>query len=125
MRIGADGDGIGALPDGTSVYLAATLPGETVLAHLESRRGEGWVGDVVAMVAASSERIEPACPHFASCGGCVLQHWRDVPYRAWKAGLLEAALRPAGFSASVAPLLTRRRGRAGAWIWPYAVREVR
>lgn len=41
----------------------------------------------------------PPCPHFARCGGCALQHWRDTDYRAWKAGLLAHALRGAGFAA--------------------------
>src|SRR5699024_2733297 len=27
------------------------------------------------IVKASPERIEPACPHFELCGGCVWQHW--------------------------------------------------
>lgn len=109
-RIGADGDGIGALPDGTSLYLAGTLPGETVLAQPIARRGEGWAASVVAVIAASPERVAPACPHFGVCGGCTLQHWADAPYRAWKAGLLEAALRRAGFAPVLSPLVSTPPG---------------
>jgi 23S rRNA (uracil1939-C5)-methyltransferase len=43
-------------------------------------------------------RIEPPCPHFGACGGCILQHWRDDAYLAWKTGLLRTALRRAGFA---------------------------
>ena len=57
------------------------------------------------MIAASPERADPPCPHFGTCGGCTLQHWQEVPYRAWKAGLLEAALRRAGYAAATAPLV--------------------
>ena len=42
--------------------------------------------------------MTPPCRHFGRCGGCVLQHWRDGDYRAWKAGLLSYALRQAGFA---------------------------
>ena len=77
-------------------------------------RGEGWAACVEALIAASPERADPPCPHFGVCGGCTLQHWQDAPYRAWKAGLLEAALRRAGYAAAIAPLAatppgTRRR----------------
>jgi len=109
-RIGADGDGIGTLPDGTSVYLAGTLPGETVLAQPGGKRGEGRAATVAATIAASPERVAPACPHFGSCGGCTLQHWADAPYRAWKAGLLAAALWRAGFSPAIAPLVATPPG---------------
>ncbi len=113
-RVGADGDGVAELADGTPFYLAGTLPGETVLAHRVKPRGEGWAGQVDAVIAPSPDRAAPPCPHFGSCGGCTLQHWQDAPYRAWKAGLLQAALRRAGYAAETAPLVatphgTRRR----------------
>ena len=104
-RIGADGDGIAALPDGTPLYIAGTLPGETVLARPAGKRGEGLAATVEAVLVPSPERAEPPCPHFGRCGGCRLQHWQDAPYRAWKTGLLEAALRRAGYSLAIAPLV--------------------
>ena len=109
-RVGADGDGIAALPDGGFLFIAGALPGETVLARPEAKRGEGWAAAIDALVAASPERTAPPCPHFGACGGCALQHWQDGPYRAWKAGLLEAALRRAGFAAEIAPLLATSPG---------------
>ncbi len=57
------------------------------------------------MLDASPERVTPPCPHFGACGGCALQHWEAAPYRAWKSGLLDDALRRAGFETpSLAPL---------------------
>jgi len=116
-RVGADGDGVGSyvapspnpLPQGEgasappppvgggreegSVYIPLTLPGETVRARVAGQRGtlDGIVGS-------SPARTEPPCPHFGTCGGCTLQHWRDADYLAWKSIQLEAALRRAGFS---------------------------
>jgi 23S rRNA (uracil1939-C5)-methyltransferase len=104
-RIGADGDGIATLADGTRIFLARTLPGERMRVH----------GGAAEILAASPQRVTPPCPHFGACGGCAVQHWRDDAYIAWKTGLLEAALRRAGFSeipmspAARTPPRSRRR----------------
>jgi 23S rRNA (uracil1939-C5)-methyltransferase len=97
-RVGAEGDGIGHLPDGTSLYVPLTLPDEGVVVLPLRRRGEGWQGVVQSVDSASPARAKPPCQHFGSCGGCVLQHWQHEPYQAWKSALLEAALRTAGFT---------------------------
>jgi 23S rRNA (uracil1939-C5)-methyltransferase len=83
FAVGADGDGIARLPDGTTRFLPFTLPGETV--------ADG------AVVTLSPDRVAPPCPHFGTCGGCALQHWAPTPYLEWKRGLLTAALARAGF----------------------------
>jgi 23S rRNA (uracil1939-C5)-methyltransferase len=91
-RVGAQGDGVGALPDGGEVFLPFTLPGEVVEAELSGTRGR-----VSELIEASAERVAPPCPHFGSCGACSLQHWADAPYTAWKRRLLVEALARAGF----------------------------
>ena len=96
-RIGAEGDGVGRLPDGAPIYTPLTLPGEVVVAEPIRSRGDGWVARLVGIERPSASRVEPPCPQFGRCGGCMLQHWRDSDYAAWKRGLLEAALRRAGF----------------------------
>lgn len=98
-RVGSEGDGVAHLPDGTSLYLPFTLPGETVTARPLRSRGDGWHAFAETIADASGARVEPPCRHFGRCGGCVLQHWRDSDYRAWKGGLLSYALRQAGFAA--------------------------
>jgi 23S rRNA (uracil1939-C5)-methyltransferase len=96
-RIGADGDGVAALPSGQPAYLPLTLPGEHVAASGFVRRGEGWAGEAVIVTSSSDRQVAP-CPHFGACGGCTLQHWRDAPYAAWKSDQLRAALARAGFA---------------------------
>jgi 23S rRNA (uracil1939-C5)-methyltransferase len=118
-RIGAEGDGIGYVCDddraASPVYIPLTLPGETVRARIVARRGDGWAGEAETILEASPARIEPPCPHFGVCGGCTLQHWRDGEYIEWKRGLLEAALRRAGYPLAMSrpsartPPETRRR----------------
>jgi 23S rRNA (uracil1939-C5)-methyltransferase len=97
-RIGSEGDGIAHLPDGTPLYIPFTIPGETVSAHPTQSRGDGWHAIAGIVENPGTARVDPPCRHFGRCGGCVLQHWRDADYRAWKAGLLAHALSQAGFA---------------------------
>jgi 23S rRNA (uracil1939-C5)-methyltransferase len=69
------------------LFVPLTLPGERVRMQ----------GSHTEIIAPSVERIAPPCPHFGTCGGCALQHWRDDSYAAWKSGLLQDALLRAGF----------------------------
>ena len=114
IRLGVEADGIAEHPNGGALFLPFTLPGETVRATPTQKRGEGWAGNAEILVP-SPARVTAPCPHFTACGGCVLQHWDDTAYAAWKSELLTAALARAGFTAPpVAPLHrtspgTRRR----------------
>jgi len=125
--LGARGDGVVLLPRAADdvdreqqpepLYLAQTLPGERVLARVGGPSPQGLRGEVLELLSASPDRVEPPCPHFGPCGGCLLQHFAAAPYRAWKRGLLVEALRKRGFREAeelVRPLLalppgTRRR----------------
>jgi len=49
-------------------------------------------GELEALLDASSNRIQPLCPHFGDCGGCALQHWAPAPYLAWKIEQIRLAL---------------------------------
>ncbi|MCB1382500.1 MAG: class I SAM-dependent RNA methyltransferase [Notoacmeibacter sp.] len=107
-HLGAQGDGVAKTPGGP-VYVPFTLPGEVVNVAVAGKRAEP-----VAILEASQERVEPACRHFTTCGGCALQHWQGDAYRAWKRGLVTHALEGRGIKAEVAPLAacapgTRRR----------------
>ena len=75
-RMGADGDGVTPLPDGTSLYAPNTLPGEWVQPGDLTRRGDGWTA-AATIIEPASDRAVPPCPHFGLCGGCTVQHWRD------------------------------------------------
>ena len=90
--MGADGDGVAALPDGGALFIPDTLPGELVQPGALQRRGEGWTTDAVVLEA-SPDRVTPLCPHFGPCGGCTLQHWQDGAYAGWKVAQVTDALR--------------------------------
>lgn len=68
-----DGRGV-ARVDGKPVSIHGALPGERVLfRYLKRRRGRDE-GQVVSVVEAAAERVEPRCAHYGVCGGCSLQH---------------------------------------------------
>ena len=82
--------------DGRTVFVPGTLPGEDVTAA-----GEGERLALTAVIAASPDRVEPFCRHYGRCGGCQLQHWREEPYRAWKAALVSEALAARGLPSEI------------------------
>ena len=100
--LGHRGDGIADGPGGP-LYIPCTLPGEVV--EVEAWPGHPDRRQLLNVERASAERIAPICPHFGTCGGCALQHWQSAPYRAWKRGLVVAALRQAGIEAAVDELI--------------------
>lgn len=81
------------------VFVPYALPGERIEARIDGQRGE-----IDVIMTPSADRVAPFCRHFTRCGGCQLQHWRDLPYRAWKRDLLVMALARAGIEAPVGDL---------------------
>lgn len=107
-RLGAQGDGI-ADSEGGQVFVPFALPGETVTAARNGQHGE-----LMAVLEASPQRVDPACRHFTECGGCVIQHLEDSAYRAWKRDKVVQALASRQIEAPVGDLVscaphTRRR----------------
>ncbi|MDF1608603.1 class I SAM-dependent RNA methyltransferase [Hoeflea sp. YIM 152468] len=104
-RLGGQGDGIADTSNGP-VFVPFTVPGDTINAAVEKGRAS-----LMAVLEPSSDRVTPPCPHFgpdddnAGCGGCALQHVADGAYRAWKHGLVVAALKSRGIDTDVAPLV--------------------
>lgn len=95
--LGAEADGLAQGSDGTRFFVPLTLTGETVHARPTAPRAGGWGAFAETIFTPSRDRVAPPCVHFGTCGGCTLQHWRADPYLAWKTGLLDTALRRAGY----------------------------
>ncbi len=104
-RLGSDGDGIGELAGGERIYVPNALPGETLRIKPDAKRGEGFSATIEELLIPSPNRVNPECRHFGVCGGCSLQHWAPAEYFAWKTNLLASALRRAGFTPDLAPLV--------------------
>lgn len=88
------GDGVFASPEGRRA-IPFGLPGDSV--RLD--------GETAELVPASPDRVVPPCPVFGTCGGCRMLHAGDALYARWKAGLVEDALRAAGLSPPMTPMV--------------------
>ncbi|MEM7171759.1 MAG: class I SAM-dependent RNA methyltransferase [Pseudomonadota bacterium] len=112
--LGARGDGL-AECEGRPLYLPQTLAGDRVLAQVTGKRGSGFKGKVVELLAEGPGRVEAPCPHFGPCGGCSVQHLKTSLYEEWKTNLLKAALARNGLEGvaisplAVVPAQSRRR----------------
>jgi 23S rRNA (uracil1939-C5)-methyltransferase len=68
-----DGRGV-ARREGKAVFISGALPGEVVRARQTGRNRSFDEAVTLEVLTPSPQRIEPACPHFGTCAGCVLQH---------------------------------------------------
>ncbi len=110
-KLGTEGAGLARL-DGKPVLVPDALPGERVRVETEGGREPARL---LERLSDSADRIAPACRHFGSCGGCVLQHLAPIPYAGFKRQLVRDALGRQGLGAVevaeplVSPPASRRR----------------
>ncbi|MEQ8201256.1 MAG: class I SAM-dependent RNA methyltransferase, partial [Syntrophomonadaceae bacterium] len=69
------GEGVGRV-QGQVVFIPHAIPGETVEVDIRERKKTYLRAQLKEVVAASPDRIEPACPYYYKCGGCSYQHMR-------------------------------------------------
>lgn len=63
-----------ARDEGKAVFVPLALPGEQARVRIaEEKRGYA-TAEIEELVSTAPQRVTPACPHFASCGGCQYQH---------------------------------------------------
>ena len=113
-----DGRGVGHR-EGKAIFVTGALPGETVRVEQTGRNRHFDEGRTLEVLVASPDRIEPRCPHFGTCAGCVLQHLAEARQIAAKHGVLMDNLQRIGHVAPgqvLEPLVDaawgyRRKGR--------------
>jgi 23S rRNA (uracil1939-C5)-methyltransferase len=59
---------------GKVTFISGALPQETVMAEQTGKSRHFDEARTVEVLSASPHRVEPRCPHFGVCAGCVLQH---------------------------------------------------
>jgi 23S rRNA (uracil1939-C5)-methyltransferase len=78
--------------DGKVIFIEGGLPGEIVEYASYRRKPTFEQASATAVRKASSQRVEPRCPHFGVCGGCSMQHLGAEAQTAAKQRVLEDAL---------------------------------
>jgi 23S rRNA (uracil1939-C5)-methyltransferase len=98
VELGHAGDGIAEVGD-TRIFVPFTLPGETVAIERNGTRAQ-----LVDVIAPSADRVQPACRHFGTCGGCALQHMAEPAYLAWKREIVRRSFLLHHIDAEVEPV---------------------
>ncbi|MEW6514156.1 MAG: 23S rRNA (uracil(1939)-C(5))-methyltransferase RlmD [Pseudomonadota bacterium] len=77
--------------DGKVVFIEGALPGERVsyTSFRSKSKYENARADTI--IRSSSQRVQPRCPHFGTCGGCSMQHLEVGAQTAAKQRVLEDA----------------------------------
>ena len=97
-RLAAGGDGVGRLPDGLTVFVPRTAPGDQVDVEVVERHPRYARGRAGERHTSAPERVTPACIHYTrdDCGGCQLQHLAPDSQLAAKRTMVGDALRRIG-----------------------------
>lgn len=66
------GEGVARL-ENKAVFVPQTLNGESVRVRVHTGT-KVWRGELLELLDASPERVEPSCPHARRCGGCDWMH---------------------------------------------------
>ncbi len=85
-----------ARAEGKAVFVEGALPGETVEASVRRDKGSFAQADLLRVLEASPDRVEPGCPYYRGCGGCQYQHAAYAAQLGIKHAVLEEALGRAG-----------------------------
>jgi 23S rRNA (uracil1939-C5)-methyltransferase len=82
--------------EGKPVFIDGALPGERVLARIARQKKLHDTARTERILRSSSQRVQPRCPYFGVCGGCMMQHVEPAAQVAVKQRVLEEALRDIG-----------------------------
>jgi len=68
------GAAIGHDKKGRTVFVQGAIPGERVRVAVVQDKGRYAHAELLNVVKASKDRVQPRCPHFGICSGCHYQH---------------------------------------------------
>ncbi|MBQ4570016.1 MAG: 23S rRNA (uracil(1939)-C(5))-methyltransferase RlmD [Ruminococcus sp.] len=70
----SEGSGIGRTQEGMAVFVPMSAIGDSLRVKLLKVKKTHAFGKIEEIISPSSDRIEPSCPVFRLCGGCVYSH---------------------------------------------------
>ena len=74
---GAKGKSIAKAEDGRVVFVSNAVPGDIATIQTTKKRKAYFEGTAISFSKYSDKRVEPACDHFGTCGGC---KWQFMGY---------------------------------------------
>ncbi len=102
----AEGSGVGRAEDGTAVFVPLSAVGDELRVRIVKVKKTYAFGRIEEIVTPSEARIEPDCPLFRQCGGCV---WRHITYaeecRVKEQKVRDAVERIGGIQTAFQPIL--------------------
>jgi len=106
--IATGGDGVGRLPDGCTVFVPRTAPGDRVEVEVTERHRRWGRARVLRIIEPGPDRTAAGCPHYDQdeCGGCQLQHLTLPAQHEAKRAVVQQVLRRVGGRAVTLPSLT-------------------
>lgn len=63
-----------AFAEGLTVFVPLSATGDHVRAEIVEIKGRSAFAEIVSVLEPSSDRIDPPCPYFGTCGGCDFMH---------------------------------------------------
>ncbi|MFI5279832.1 MAG: TRAM domain-containing protein, partial [Gemmatimonadales bacterium] len=96
--LASGGAGVAHLPDGMTVFVPRTAPGDRVRLRDVRKRRRHAEARVAEVVEPGPARVSPPCGHFVrdNCGGCQWQHLTAEAQQSAKRRIIGDALRRVG-----------------------------
>lgn len=93
--IATGGDGVASLPDGRTVFIPRSAPGDRLRLRALRLHKRFARARIDAVLEPGPNRVSPPCPHYVAddCGGCQLMHLAPDAQRSAKARFVGDALR--------------------------------
>jgi 23S rRNA (uracil1939-C5)-methyltransferase len=77
LDAGAKGVSVAKAPEGQVIFIPNVVPGDVVDVQTLKKRKAYFEGKAIKFHEYSSDRVEPVCQHFGTCGGC---KWQNMNY---------------------------------------------
>jgi 23S rRNA (uracil1939-C5)-methyltransferase len=103
------------------LFVAGALPTERIRVKIDNQKRNFDQGQILEILQASAERVQPQCGHYKLCGGCQLQHLDSSKQIGYKQNTLDQQLKrqlkldsiPWSNAIESKPFEYRRRARLG------------
>lgn len=103
----AEGSGVGKTEDGIAVFVPLSAIGDELEVRILKVKKTYAFGKIESIITPSLFRIEPDCPYFSKCGGCV---WRHISYdeecNIKQQKVIDAVERIGGINTEFKPIIT-------------------